>query len=163
MAGIARVGDIVGKGGVLTAPFSSKVTVNDRPVALIGCVFTAHPPCSPQAPQHCFGVVAALDNGVTVEGMIPLVGGSLASCGDKVLTSSSDVVIAGGLLDAALGFAAGQISPSSLSSLESLAIQSAGQVVNGQDIDQVLQRAAVQYGTGQVVGAAGAQVKKTIG
>lgn len=161
MPGIARVGDIVGKGGILTAPFSPSVTVNDRPVALIGCVFTPHPPCAPPYfIEHCLGVVFGLDNGVTVDGMIPLTGSSIGTCGDKVMTSSGDVTIAGGLLDAALSLAAGQVlGPGGLTSLESLAIQTAGQVVNGQDIGQVLQGAAISYGTGQAVGAIGGQVK----
>lgn len=162
MAGIARVGDIVGKGGILTAPFSTSVTVNDRPVALLGCVFTPHPPCSPYLPQHCFGVVLGLDNGVTIDGMIPLTGMSVATCGDKVLTSSSDVVIAGGLLDVVVSIAAGQVSPTSLTSLESIAISSAGQLVNGQDPAEVAKGAAVSYGVGEVAGAVNSEVKAVL-
>lgn len=162
MGGIARIGDIVGKGGVLTAPFSPDVTVNNRNVALTGCVFTAHPPCNPNLPQHCFGVVVGVPNGVTVNGMIPLTSGSIASCGDKVLIASSDVIIAGGLVDMAVSLAAGQVSPSSLSALETLAIQSAGKVVNGEDISKVAQGAAVQYGVGTAAGAVSSEVKKVI-
>ena len=42
MPGAARVGDILGPGGVLTAPFSPDVFVNGRPVALFACVYTPH-------------------------------------------------------------------------------------------------------------------------
>jgi hypothetical protein len=96
MPGIARTGDIVGKGGLLTAPYASSVKVNDRPIALNACVFTPHPPCGPQAPQHCFGVVFGQNAGVTVEGQVPLVKGSQATCGDTVKTASGDVIIAAG-------------------------------------------------------------------
>lgn len=162
MAGVARVGDIVGKGGILTFPFSSSVTVNDRPIALFGCMFTPHPPCSPQQPQHCFGVVLGLDNNVSVEGMIPLTGASIGTCGDKVLTSSSDVIIAGGLMDLAVSLAAGQASPSSVTALESIAISSAGQIMNGQNIGDVTKGAAVQYGVGQAAGAVVGEVKQVL-
>jgi hypothetical protein len=160
MAGVARVGDIVGKGGVLTAPYASSVTVNDRPIALFGCIFTPHPPCSPLQPQHCFGITLGLDNGVTVEGQIPLTGASIATCGDKVLTSSSDVIIAGGMLDLAVSLAAG--GQGGVTGLESLAISSAGQIANGQNIGDVTKNAAVSYGTGQAVGAVGGQVNKVL-
>jgi hypothetical protein len=104
MAGIARVGDIVGMGGILIGPFSSDVFVNDRPVALQGCVFTPHPPCNPYALQHCFGSVFASGGGVTVNDISPLEKGSIATCADSVKTASGDVTISGGgLLGSAIG------------------------------------------------------------
>lgn len=102
MAGIARVGDIVGKGGLLTAPFSPDVTVNGRPVALMGAIYTAHPPCSPKQPQHCYGPTFDIPYGVTINGMIPITKSGRGLCGDGVKTASSDVSIVGG----ALGMAA---------------------------------------------------------
>jgi hypothetical protein len=107
MAGVARVGDILGKGGLLTAPFSPDVTVNGRPVALTGAIYTAHPPCGKKGPQHCFGPTFAIPAGVTVNGLPPLTKGSIGLCRDTVKTASGDVIIAGGMLDSVIGLAAG--------------------------------------------------------
>lgn len=109
MAGIARVGDILGKGGLLTYPASTNGFVNGRPVALMGCIYTAHPPCSPKLPQHCWGPTFAIPAGVTVNGMIPITGGSKGLCGESVFTSSLDVSINTGLLGMAANFAAGKV------------------------------------------------------
>ena len=103
MPGIARVGDVLGAGGLLTAPFSPDVTVNGRPVALLGCVYTPHAPCSPKKPQHCFGVTLDAPYGVTVNGMIPITKTGRGTCGDSVKTASQDVQIVGGLLGTAIG------------------------------------------------------------
>ena len=62
MPGIARVGDVLGKGGILTFPASPDVFVNGRPVALEGCIYTPHPPC-PKDPRHCVGPTFALPAG----------------------------------------------------------------------------------------------------
>ena len=104
MPGIARVGDILGPGGVLTAPFSPDVTVNGRPVALEGCVYTAHPCCGLKGcpPTHCFGPTFAIPAGVTVNGLPPIVKGSLGLCGHSVSTASQDVIISGGGLGGSL-------------------------------------------------------------
>lgn len=107
MGGVARVGDILGKGGLLTFPFSPDVTVNGRPVALEGCFYTPHPPCGPKDPRHCFGPTFSIPNGVTINGLPPITKGSLGLCGDPVKTASSDVIVVGGALDAVVGLAAG--------------------------------------------------------
>jgi uncharacterized Zn-binding protein involved in type VI secretion len=91
--GIARQGDILGMGGILLGPVSSDVTVNGRPVALQGCAYSPHPPCSPKSPMHCFGVVVGGGGKVTVNGQSPLTKGSTGTCGDSVKTASSDVII----------------------------------------------------------------------
>lgn len=97
MAGIARMGDILGPGGMITGPFSPDVTVNNRPVALNGAGYSAHPCCGAKGcpPTHCFGTIVAIGTGVTVNGVPPLVKGSPGLCGHTVKTASSDVVIAG--------------------------------------------------------------------
>lgn len=99
MAGVARVGDILGKGGILTAPFSPDVLVNDRPVALIGIYYTAHPCCGKKGcpPAHCGGPTSAVPEGVFVNGLIPVVKGDSGLCGDKVRTASEDVSIVGSM------------------------------------------------------------------
>lgn len=96
MAGIARVGDILGKGGILTSPFSPDVTVNGRPVALFGAIYTAHPPCSPKSPAHCIGPTFDVPAGVTINGIIPITKSGKGLCGDGVKTASDDVIIVGG-------------------------------------------------------------------
>lgn len=95
MSGVARVGDQFGPGGRLTAPFSPDVTVNDRPVALLGCVYTAHVCCGKKGcpPTHCFGSVFVIPSGVTVNGLPPVVKGSRGLCGHKVQTASQDVIV----------------------------------------------------------------------
>lgn len=164
MAGIARVGDIVGKGGVLVGPFSPDVTVNGRPVALTGCVFTAHPPCGPKAPQHCFGVVIGIPEGVTVNGIPPLVKGSIATCEDTVITASDDVFIVGGLLGSIISAGFGLVSGGggSLSGLEKIGYSAVGSILGGQDPTKVLTSAAigaaVNTGTSEILG----EIKKVI-
>ena len=108
MAGIARVGDILGLGGVLTAPFSPDVFVNGRPVALEGCVYTAHPCCGAKGcpPTHCFGPTFSLPAGVYVNGLPPITKGSIGLCGHTVMTASDDVVIASGLFSSLVGLGA---------------------------------------------------------
>lgn len=95
MSGVARVGDQFGPGGRLTAPFSPDVTVNDRPVALLGCVYTAHTCCGKKGcpPTHCFGSVFVIPSGVTVNGLPPVVKGSRGLCGHKVQSASQDVIV----------------------------------------------------------------------
>ena len=95
MAGIARLGDLYGKGGVIVGSVASSVTVNGRPVALTGANYTPHFNCGPYGPQHCFGVIFGSGAGVTVEGRVPLVKGSKGTCGEDVKTASNDVKIKG--------------------------------------------------------------------
>ncbi len=93
MPGVARRGDLFGTGGTLTSPFAPTVLANGRPIALNNCVYTAHPPCSPKKPQHCFGTVRASTQGVRVIGTAPLVKGDVGKCGHKVQLASFDVII----------------------------------------------------------------------
>lgn len=112
MAGIARVGDFLGMGGLLTAPASSSVTVNGRPVALMGCVYTPHIGCTPATPQHCVGITIDMDAGVSIEGQIPLTKGAKGICGHGVMSASDDVIIMGGgfgILGSLAGAALGQL------------------------------------------------------
>ena len=108
MAGIARVGDILGPGGVLTAPFSPDVFVNGRPVALLGCIYTAHPCCGAKGcpPSHCFGPTFAIPEGVYVNGLPPITKGSRGLCGHTVSTASSDVIISGGMFSSLINLGA---------------------------------------------------------
>ncbi len=148
MAGIARVGDIVGKGGILVGPFSPDVTVNGRPVALLGCAFTPHPPCGPQQPQHCFGIVISIPSGVTVNGVPPLTKGSIATCKDPILTASSDVIIMESGLAQAASLAA-TVSGGGfegMSAYEKIGLQAAGSLVSGEDPNKVLTSAVISAG-----------------
>lgn len=124
MSGIARVGDLVGPGGLITAPASPNVFVNGRPVALVGAIYTSHPPCNPKKPQHCYGATIDIPYGVYVNGIPPLTKNGRGMCGHKVMTASPDVSIAGGLFDlaASLSGIAG-VGSSGLSFTESTSIQ----------------------------------------
>lgn len=95
MPGVARRGDLFGTGGVLQAPFAPNVLANGRPIALNNCTYSAHPPCSPKQPQHCFGTVRASARSVKVLGMAPLMKGDVGKCGHKVQFASQDVIIGG--------------------------------------------------------------------
>lgn len=98
MAGIARLGDILGPGGVLTAPISLDVFVNGRPVALFGCYYTAHPCCGKKGcpPSHCRGPTFDIPVGVTVNNRPPITKNGFGLCGHKVRTASQDVSILDG-------------------------------------------------------------------
>lgn len=94
MSGVARLGDLYGKGGIIIGNSSGSVTVNGRPVALTGANFTPHFKC-PVAKIHCFGVIFGQGGAVTIENQIPLVKGSKGTCLESVMTASSDVTIKG--------------------------------------------------------------------
>jgi uncharacterized Zn-binding protein involved in type VI secretion len=93
---VVRLGDLFGMGGIVTVPASSSVTVNGRPVALQGAIYTPHLGCSPKTPQHCIGVIFDMPAGVTIEGQVPLTKGAKGICGHSPTTASSDVFIVGG-------------------------------------------------------------------
>ena len=98
MPGIARVGDILGPGGVLGSPVSPNVIVNGRPVALNTARYSSHPCCGARGcpPSHCggqtFGTQAA-GFGVLVNGAPPILRGDRGQCGHGVRTSSSTVYV----------------------------------------------------------------------
>ena len=110
MAGIARIGDILGPGGVLTAPVSPDVFVNGRPAALLGIRYTAHPCCGLKGcpPSHCGGPTFDSPYGVYINGTIPVTKSGKGLCGHGVQTASSDVIISGGLIGQASSFALGK-------------------------------------------------------
>lgn len=147
MAGIARVGDIVGLGGVLIGPFSPDVTVNGRPVALTGCAYTPHGACFSVPPviPHCFGVVGSIPSGVTVNGVPPLTKGSVAFCLDPILTASSDVILIESELAqiASLAASAGGGGIEGLSAYEKIGLQAAGSILSGEDPSKVATSAAI--------------------
>lgn len=93
---VVRQGDMFGYGGIVTAPASSSVTVNGRPVALFGAIYTPHYGCTPKTFIHCFGFIFDNPAGVTIEGQTPITKGGLGICGHKPTTGSSDVFIVGG-------------------------------------------------------------------
>lgn len=109
--GLVRIGDILGPGGLVIGNASSSVTVNGRPVALVGCAYTPHLGCSPKKPLHCFGTVIDFAGGLTIEGQIPLTKGAKGICGHGMQTASNDVISmgGGGLLGTIVGLALGQL------------------------------------------------------
>lgn len=109
---VVRLGDLFGMGGIVTVPASSSVTVNGRPVALQGAIYTPHIGCTPTTPQHCIGVIFDVPAGVTIEGSTPLTKGAKGICGHSPMTASDDVFIIGGgfgVLGAVAGLALGGI------------------------------------------------------
>ena len=109
---VVRLGDLFGMGGIVTVPASSSVTVNGRPVALQGAIYTPHLGCTPKTPQHCFGVIFDMPAGVTIEGQVPLTKGAKGICGHSPTTASTDVFIIGGgfgALGAVAGLALGKL------------------------------------------------------
>lgn len=101
---VVRQGDMFGLGGIVTAPASSSVTVNGRPVALLGAIYTPHYGCTPKTFIHCLGFVFDFPAGVTIEGQTPITKGGLGICGHKPTTASDDVFIVGGGLGIAGAF-----------------------------------------------------------
>jgi uncharacterized Zn-binding protein involved in type VI secretion len=93
--GVTREGDLFGMGGIVFGNSASNVTVDGRPVALSGSMFTPHILCSFKSPQHCFGMVTSTVRGVVVNGIPPLTQGSKGTCGHTVSGGSSTVVIVG--------------------------------------------------------------------
>lgn len=158
MGGIARVGDIVGRGGILVGPFSPDVTVNGRPVALEGCVWTPHPPCNPYDLTHCFGVVLSVPSGVTVNGVPPITKGAISTCKDPVLTASNDVMVADGLLGTLVSLGASFVGGDvgQISGYERIGYTAAGSLLSGEDPNKVLTGAAIQVagvaGTNELTG-----------
>ena len=96
MPGAARLGDILGPGGVLVSPVSPNVFVNGRPIALNGTRYTAHPCCGARKcpPTHCGGPTYDYFDRVLVNGKPPLRKGTATGvCGHNVRTSSLNVII----------------------------------------------------------------------
>lgn len=97
MPGIARQGDIVGPGGVLTAPLSSDTNVNGRPVVLHRVVYTAHACCGDSGCDiHCNGAVSGAKSAaasVYVNGVPFVLLTDTADCGHTVVTASQDTII----------------------------------------------------------------------
>lgn len=92
MALAARVGDVVAGGGSLIFG-SNNVFVNNIPVSLIGTPVTPHACCgAPGCDVHCSASVAV--SGVTnlfVNNIQPVTVGSVATCGDPVISGSVNV------------------------------------------------------------------------
>lgn len=109
--GLVRIGDILGPGGLVIGNSSSSVTVNGRPVALMGCVYTPHLGCTPKKPLHCFGSIIDFPGGLTIEGQMPLTKGAKGICGHGIMLASDDVLSlgGGGLIGLVLGVALGQL------------------------------------------------------
>lgn len=93
MPGVARQGDILGPGGVLSNPVSTNVFVNGRPVALTGIQYSAHPCCGAKGcpPAHCGGTTSDTSYNVIVNGQIPITLTGIGQCGHKVATASTNV------------------------------------------------------------------------
>lgn len=109
---VVRVGDLFGMGGIVLYPATSSVTVNGRPVATFGALYTPHLGCTPKTPQHCVGMIFDAPAGVTMDGQIPLTKGAIGICGHSPTTASDDVIIVGGgfgVLGLALSLGLGQI------------------------------------------------------
>lgn len=109
--GLVRIGDILGPGGLVIGNSSSSVTVNGRPVALLGCAYTPHLGCTPKKPLHCFGTIIDFPGGLTIEGQTPLTKGGKGICGHGIQTASDDVISmgGGGLLGTIVGLALGAL------------------------------------------------------
>ena len=97
MPGVARLGDIVGPGGVLVAPVVPSITVDGRPVAHIGTMVTPHMCCGMKGcpPTHCFSSVVMGDPNVTVNGIPIAYKGAFTLCGHTIKTASSGVTVGG--------------------------------------------------------------------
>lgn len=98
MPGIARVGDILGPGGVLVSPASPSVLVNGIPVALNTIAYTSHPCCGARGcpPSHCGGQTygtQAAGFRVLVNGVPPILLGDRGQCGHAVRTASVNVIV----------------------------------------------------------------------
>lgn len=100
--GVARVGDILGPGGILTAPASTNIFVNGRPAALEGCIYTPHPcfgtpKCTPGG-IHPPGFTMDIPSDVYFDGIPPITNTGFGICGHKVMIASDDVIVVGGPL-----------------------------------------------------------------
>jgi uncharacterized Zn-binding protein involved in type VI secretion len=91
MPGSARISDIVGAGGVITSG-SSNVLVNGLGKARVGDSISAHFPC-PLIIVHCAAVLSQGSATVLTNGIKPSRLGDGATCGDTVVSASSNVII----------------------------------------------------------------------
>lgn len=91
MQPVAKVGDIVATGGVLTLG-STTVFVNNIPAALYGSPVTSHGCCgSIGCDAHCAAVVSTGSTGVFVNNIPSLRIGDIATCGDPIVSGSPNV------------------------------------------------------------------------
>ena len=92
MAGIQRVGDANGAGGVITSGIDS-VRMNGRPVAITGAGVSAHPCCGRRGcpPIHCYATTAGGSGSVRVGGIPVSLTGDADTCGHARAGGSGDV------------------------------------------------------------------------
>ena len=93
MAGVVRQGDPNASGGLAMFPVAFSVTVNGRAVATSGTAVTSHPPCSPQAPQHCKSMIILGSFQVLAEGKPVAYVGTPDLCGCPRILGSFDVEV----------------------------------------------------------------------
>lgn len=92
MAGVQRVGDANGAGGVITSGVSS-VRVNGRPIAVVGKKVTPHPCCGKRGcpPVHCSATTSGGIGSVRAGGSPVIVAGDADTCGHSRSGGSGDV------------------------------------------------------------------------
>lgn len=96
---MARVGDIVGPGGLLMDCGLDAVLVNGQPaVSLVPGAMprvTPHVCCSPYCPLCCAAVVTLGVPTVLINGKPAITVGMPASCGHAVMTGAEGVIVTG--------------------------------------------------------------------
>ena len=96
MAGIQRVGDANGAGGVITGPGSPNVRMNGRPISLSGDSVSPHPCCGRKGcpPIHCYATTVGSSNTVRANGQSLVLTGDVDTCGHARAGGSTDVGVA---------------------------------------------------------------------
>jgi len=97
MAGVQRVGDANGAGGVITGPGSPTVRMNGRPVSLHGDSVSPHPCCGQRRcpPVHCHATTVGSSTTVKANGVAMVLTGDVDTCGHARAGGSDNVKVAG--------------------------------------------------------------------
>jgi uncharacterized Zn-binding protein involved in type VI secretion len=92
---MARMGDIVGPGGVISAGVPS-ILVNGQPAAFLGAPVTPHACCgAPGCDPHCVAHIVTGAPTILVNGIPAVYVGCMASCADAVVMGAPGVIITG--------------------------------------------------------------------
>lgn len=92
----ARMGDIVGPGGVISVGIPT-VLINGQPAAVVGGLVTPHACCGAPGcpPTHCASTLVQCAPTVLINGIPSTYVGCVTLCGHPIITGAPGVIITG--------------------------------------------------------------------
>ena len=92
MPGVVRLGDKNAAGGVVIKAQVKNVSVNGKPICVVGDAVSPHPPC-PNNHIHCRAKTAQGSHSVTANGKPVVYKGNSDTCRHPRVTASNNVIV----------------------------------------------------------------------